>query len=324
VHPNPFVRVYAARSAGTVKDVTTLRALLEDTDANVRTATFEALSNVEGRTSDPVLISALGSANDAQLLITVARLLEGTSLQSEALATALGTLGRLSLTHAETLRDARMALLGLIERVGGEAAAPLVRPYLVDFDPVVAGRAAEVLTGWTGGTFTAAPRPAIRLGLPTPAELRAIEATEVVLHMERGGAIEITLLPFVATTNAYRLFHLVRSGALNGLTFHRVVPNFVAQGGSPGANEYAGHGAFTRDEVGLPVQWRGTVGLSTRGRDTGDGQIYVNLADNSWLDHDYTVLGFVSAGMEVVDAVLEGDVIERAEVRSEAPATPRP
>ena len=96
-----------------------------------------------------------------------------------------------------------------------------------------------------------------------------------------------------------------------------MVPNFVIQGGSPGANEYAGHGAFTRDEVGLAVQWRGTVGVSTRGRDTGDGQIYVNLVDDVRLDHDYTILGVVTAGMDVVDAVLEGDVIRSAEFAAE-------
>jgi cyclophilin family peptidyl-prolyl cis-trans isomerase len=56
------------------------------------------------------------------------------------------------------------------------------------------------------------------------------------------------------------------------------------------------------------------VGLSTRGRDTGDGQIYVNLVDNVRLNHDYTILARVTGGMEVVDAVREGDVIQRAVV----------
>jgi len=110
-----------------------------------------------------------------------------------------------------------------------------------------------------------------------------------------------------------RLYRLARAGSLDGLTLHRMAPNFVLQGGSPGANEHAGHGAFTRDEVGLAPNWRGTVGLSTRGRDTGDGQIYVNLVDDVRLDHDYTILGVVTAGMDVVDGVLEGDVIRSAE-----------
>ena len=51
----------------------------------------------------------------------------------------------------------------------------------------------------------------------------------------------------------------------------RVVPNFVIQGGSPGANEYWGDGPYTRDELTTEEHLRGTVGISTRGRDTGDG-----------------------------------------------------
>jgi cyclophilin family peptidyl-prolyl cis-trans isomerase len=66
--------------------------------------------------------------------------------------------------------------------------------------------------------------------------------------------------------------------------------------------------------VGRAVHWRGTVGISTRGHDTGDGQIFVNLVDNVRLDHTYTIVGSVVEGMEAVDGVLEGAVIERAEV----------
>lgn len=58
------------------------------------------------------------------------------------------------------------------------------------------------------------------------------------------------------------------------------------------------------------------MGLSTRGRDTGDGQIFVNLVDNVRLDHDYTVFGVVRTGMDVVDEVLAGDVIGRVEIRA--------
>jgi cyclophilin family peptidyl-prolyl cis-trans isomerase len=107
---------------------------------------------------------------------------------------------------------------------------------------------------------------------------------------------------------------MVRDGTFDGLTFHRVVPNFVIQGGSPGANEYAGHGAYTRDEITDRSHLRGTVGISTRGRDTGDGQIFVNVVDNFRLDGDYTIFAQVVEGMESVDAVLEGDTILDAEL----------
>src|SRR5204863_4127798 len=69
----------------------------------------------------------------------------------------------------------------------------------------------------------------------------------------------------------------------DGLSFHRVVPNFVVQGGSPGANEYAGHKDYMRDEIAATNE-RGTVGLSTRGRNTADAQFYINLVPNHRLD----------------------------------------
>ncbi|MEO6236759.1 MAG: peptidylprolyl isomerase, partial [Vicinamibacterales bacterium] len=97
----------------------------------------------------------------------------------------------------------------------------------------------------------------------------------------------------------------------DGLAIHRVVPNFVIQGGGPGGNEYSGHKEYMRDEIGARNS-RGTVGLSTRGRNTADGQFYVNLIDNARLDQDYTVFAsVVPSDMAVVHAIQEGDVMRR-------------
>ena len=81
-------------------------------------------------------------------------------------------------------------------------------------------------------------------------------------------------------------------------------------------NEYVGDGPFMRDELDGPGHERGTVGISTRGRDTGDAQWFVNLVDNVRLDPDYTVFASVESGMEVVDAIVEGDQMARVEVVS--------
>jgi cyclophilin family peptidyl-prolyl cis-trans isomerase len=290
-----------------------VRALTSDPDANVRAAALTGLATLLGRRADTALVRVAATDDAPQVLLAVVSALHGTELRAEALEAALTTVRRLGETRAETLRDPRVALLGLAEAVGDADAAVRLEPFLRDFDAAVAERAAEAQQAWTGKRYLAAPRGADRLPLPSVEDLHAMERGTLVLHMARGGDVQIQLRPHEAPTNAFRLFSMVRAGTLDGLTFHRVVPNFVVQGGSPGANEYAGHGAFTRDEVGLDVQWRGTVGVSTRGRDTGDGQIYVNLVDDVRLDHDYTILGVVTAGMDVVDAVLEGDVIRSAE-----------
>src|SRR4029434_5487868 len=105
-----------------------------------------------------------------------------------------------------------------------------------------------------------------------------------------------------------RFLSLVERRYYDGLTFHRVVPNFVVQGGSPGANEYCGACPFMRDELGLVTHARGSIGNSTRRRDTGDAQIFINLVDNSRLDHEYTAFARVCSpqGLTVVDDIQEG------------------
>jgi cyclophilin family peptidyl-prolyl cis-trans isomerase len=135
--------------------------------------------------------------------------------------------------------------------------------------------------------------------------------------MENGGRIDISPNPLAPLTR-HRFLAAVRAGYYDGLTFHRVVPNFVIQGGSPGANEYCGDCPFMRDELG-GMHIRGSVGISTRGPDTGDAQIFFNLIDNARLDYDYTAFAQVCSGMAVVDAIHEGDRIQRVEV---LPATP--
>jgi len=220
-----------------------------------------------------------------------------------------------SALRRETSRDARTALLERVRQLGNASDAPRVRPYLRDFDPAVASLAADILGALTGTRPEPAPVPLPRLALPTFAQAAELANSRVIMRMASGDTIELRLLPFEAPTNAWRFARLARAGYYNGLTLHRVVPNFVVQGGSPRANEYAGDGPFTRDEVGAP-NWRGTVGLSTRGRDTGDAQIYFNLIDNVRLDHDYTVLAEVTRGMQHVDRLLEGAVIRTISVTS--------
>src|SRR5690606_14416053 len=129
------------------------------------------------------------------------------------------------------------------------------------------------------------------------------------------GDVVISPLLAEAPMNAVRFMRQVEAGDWDGLTFHRGEPGFVVQGGSPGANEYAGADRYTRDERSPLSHVRGTVGISTRGRDTGDGQIFTTLGDIPRLDHAYTIIGTIVAGLPAVDAIHEGAVIERARLQ---------
>jgi cyclophilin family peptidyl-prolyl cis-trans isomerase/HEAT repeat protein len=312
-HPSPFARAYAARAAAAAGDDALLHDLAHDSIPNVRTAAVAGLAAVSGHMADSVFAAQLAS-DESELLMAAAAALEGSRLPGVT-DRLLDALDRVTALERETSRDARAALLERVEELGDASAAHRVQLYLSDFDAVIATRAAGVLQAWTGTRPQTATAPLPRLPLPTFAEAAALAERVFVLELEAGD-VEVQLLPFDAPTNAARFARLARSGYFDGLTIHRVVPNFVVQGGSPGANEYSGDGPFTRDELGVP-NWRGTVGLSTRGRDTGDAQFYINLVDNVRLDHEYTVFGVVTRGMDGVDRLTEGAVIRRV---SERPA----
>ena len=124
--------------------------------------------------------------------------------------------------------------------------------------------------------------------------------------------MSMRLYPEFAPTAVARFVAQVNSGEWNGRTFHRVEPGFVVQGGSSAANEYAGAADFSRDEFSSLSHVRGTVGISTRGPDTGDGQIFINLVDNSRLDFAYTVIASITGDPASIDDIIEGAVIDSA------------
>ena len=310
---NPFVRVYAVRAMARMENIDALEALAADASPNVRTAAVQALFGLVAHGADGVLLAQLDQ-DDPQLLLIASQLLEGTREAGAAVGPLISAFQRISGEQRETARDPRMALLDRIAELGSRSQEMELEPYLNDYDPIVAARVAQILTEWTDQTRTPRSAPLQRQPLPLAEEVQRLAVTRVVLEMARGGEIEIRLLPAEAPIHAARFERLAAEGYFDGLTFHRVVSNFVIQGGSPGANEYVGASAYTRDEVGLVSHWRGTVATSTRGRDTGDGQIFINLVDNLGLDHEYTVFGEVVRGMDVVDRVAEGDLITRARI----------
>jgi cyclophilin family peptidyl-prolyl cis-trans isomerase/HEAT repeat protein len=277
--PSPFSRAYVAEAAGVAADTALLVRLARDAHPNVRTAAVAGLRRVMGHGADSLYLAALQSG-DYQLVMTAAEALDSTPDGARAIPALQRALARIVKEGKETSVDARKALGATLAHLGAPA------------DTALRSR------------LSALPFPAWQ-------DLERMDRTRAVFVMADDARFAVRLFPFDAPTNVARFVRMARSGWFNGLTFHRVVPNFVVQGGSPGANEYVGDGPFTRDELGLRSNLRGTVGLSTRGRDTGDGQVYLNLVDNIRLDHDYTVWGEVMDGLDVVDALLEGAVIER-------------
>jgi peptidyl-prolyl cis-trans isomerase B (cyclophilin B) len=275
------LRMYAARAAAILKDRAALERLARDGDDNVREAAIDGLAAVSGHGADAVYVEALATGR-YQVLRAAAVALAGTNAPN-AVAALKAALNRLVLEGHDNSRDARTAI-------------------------------AETLRGLGVATEAVTRHSGIAAAELTTAELRSATAARARVTVRGVGSFELALIASEAPASAVRFVRLAQSGYYNGLTFHRVAPNFVIQGGSPGANEYIGDATFMRDELGQWPHVRGAVGISTRGRDTGDAQIFIDLVDNPRLDHQYTVFAHVLNGMDIVDAILEGDVIERVDI----------
>ena len=305
-HQTWQVRMYAARAAAIANEQASLERLAYDEEDNVREATLASLRRLKGDAAEPYFVAALGRS-DYQLLRTAAIELKGATPTAPLASGLLDALRRVTAERKDTSRDTRVALLERLQELGSADQAGAIIPLLRDFDLRVAQVAATVIQQWMGRPQEIDPQLLPRPALPTLAEFSTEPAR---VRMKSGKVFFIDLRSDVAPLTVARFVRLARDGYYTGLSFHRVVANFVVQGGSPAANEYSGDTLYMRDEISSLSHARGTVGLSTRGRDTGDAQFFVNLVDNPRLDFEYTVFGTVQ-NLDGVDDILEGDVIAR-------------
>src|SRR5688500_17720032 len=111
---------------------------------------------------------------------------------------------------------------------------------------------------------------------------------------------------------------LAKSGFYNGLTWHRVIPDFVIQGGCPTGTGSGGPGYTIPCEVTAPKQYhdRGVLSMAHRGRNTGGSQFFIchSRTNTAHLDGNHTCFGIVTEGLDVLDQIVAGDKIEKIEI----------
>jgi cyclophilin family peptidyl-prolyl cis-trans isomerase len=130
------------------------------------------------------------------------------------------------------------------------------------------------------------------------------------------GTITVRLACPQAPMTCLNFLNLASQGFFDGLTFHRVVPDFVIQGGDPKGDGSGGPGYAIRDEINRLRYARGVVGMALAGPDTGGSQFFLTLSPQPHLDGGYTAFGEVTAGAGVLDQIRLGDRIEKVvEVR---------
>ena len=345
--PNPRVRAAAIASLAQIDRegfVTTLSAIDPDADWTVRAALASVLGTLppqaglprlramladpDQRVIPPVLESLAKLAPPDAATVMLARLKADDPMVRAAAADALGELkppdGAPALADAYTLgqRDpeyaARVSALSALARYGAAAATPVLTTALADREWAVRLRAATLLKGLDPASDAEArirPAPA-PIGVDFYQAAHLVDppvSTSVYIDTDRG-TIQIELAVLDAPLTVENFVTLARKNFFDGLSFHRVVPDFVVQAGDPRGDSAGGPGFTIRDELNERSYLRGTVGMALDGADTGGSQFFITHSPQPHLDAKYTVFGRVVDGMDVVDALQPGDVIRQVRI----------
>jgi peptidyl-prolyl cis-trans isomerase B (cyclophilin B) len=139
-----------------------------------------------------------------------------------------------------------------------------------------------------------------------------------VITLEKGGEIRLEFFPEDAPKTVENFVTLARKGFYNGLNFHRVVPDFVVQGGCPKGNGTGGPGYTVKAEFNKQKHVRGTLAMArSQDPDSAGSQFYICYGNTPHLDGQYTVFGKVVSGMELVDRIKQGDKMTSVTIADE-------
>ena len=135
------------------------------------------------------------------------------------------------------------------------------------------------------------------------------------------GPIKIELYPDKAPLTVANFVNLAKRGFYDGLNFHRVIADFMIQGGCPEGSGRGGPGYRFEDETDNGVRHeRGVLSMANAGPNTNGSQFFITHVATPWLDGKHTVFGKVVSGLEVVDAVKQGDLIRKVTIEGDADA----
>jgi cyclophilin family peptidyl-prolyl cis-trans isomerase len=203
----------------------------------------------------------------------------------------------------------RIAVLEVLTGFVAADAFEIATEALQDPDKRIRTHAVELLSA-IGQPATAPPDRAIyeanfdrtrrRLLMPPTGSRKAIITT-------RHGEIELELFGDDAVQTVASFVALAKKGRYDGLTFHRVVPNFVVQGGDPRGDGWGDAGYFIRSEFNRYRYETGYVGIAHDGKDTGGCQFFITHSPQPHLDGRYTIFARVTRGMETVYGIDQSD-----------------
>ncbi|HZB26665.1 MAG TPA: peptidylprolyl isomerase [Vicinamibacterales bacterium] len=289
-----------------------VRPLLQDEDKRVVPAALRALVRLKVADAPALLLAHLRET-DVVIREAAAQLL-GESKPEGAVPALVSAY---EAAAADASYGVRAAVLGALASYGTPEALAGVRAGLADKDWAVRVHALRLLAKLEPGVdrrLAARPVPNQPVVPFDDPQLAARDFSPHAFIETARGTIEFQLAVLDAPQTARNFMALARKGFFNGLPVHRVVPNFVVQDGDPRGDGEGGPGYTIRDEINDRPYLRGTVGMALSWKDTGGSQFFITHSPQPHLDGRYTVFGHVVNGMDVVDRLQVGDVIEQVRV----------
>ncbi|MBN8549020.1 MAG: peptidylprolyl isomerase [Deltaproteobacteria bacterium] len=155
----------------------------------------------------------------------------------------------------------------------------------------------------------------------SPSDSQADSNLSVTLDTTKG-KIVLQLTPDKTPLTVANFVNLVQRGFYNGLTFHRVIPDFMIQGGDPEGSGRGGPGYRFADEFDKSLRHdsAGTLSMANAGPGTNGSQFFITHVATDWLDGKHTVFGKVTSGQDVVDSIKQGDKIISATIQGDPSA----
>jgi len=215
-------------------------------------------------------------------------------------------------TQNDNLNDAALSILDSLAKQKTTAANEIIKNALQSNDPLVRRRAASLLKANGIGDFSSSVGTVKSPNTQADYEralARSGQSVRAIVTTSKG-SFTIELLPSDAPLTVDNFIRLAQDGYFRGVTIHRVVPNFVIQDGDPRGDGNGGPGYQIRCEINQVPYERAAVGMALSGKDTGGSQWFVTHSRQPHLDGGYTVFGRVIAGMNVIDSIVRGDVIQ--------------
>ncbi len=302
---------------GDVKIIPRLAVLFSDPAPQVRAAAFSALVKINPSEVEYYIRKALTDSDMVPVSLALSE------IQQRRLTEYLPQLRTMMEAGKKTDADIRRSLVDVASAICADStlndsnAVQILLDGLMDREYVIRREAAAAYkkafdkdeSSSIGRATTRISTGRIKSGFE-----KYVENPMAVITTSKG-EFTIELDYDAAPLNVLNFIELAEDDFYDSVLFHRIIPDFVVQGGCPRGDGWGGPAWNVRCEYSPRPYRRGTVGIATSGKDTGGSQFFIALSPQPHLEGRYTVIGRVTAGMDIVDRIVRGDTIDKIEIR---------